>query len=89
MATFRLPAMPSAGRGAGAVHGCACGCGGPTKRTWYPGHDGRANGWATRIEKGLIALADVPANERKGAEIMLARHAADAAKMARKEEKVG
>lgn len=50
---------------------CACGCGGQTKRTWFPGHDARANGWAIRIEKGLMKLGEVPENEQKGAIRML------------------
>lgn len=43
-----------------------------TKSTWFPGHDGRATGWATRVEKGM-PLEAVPANERAGAEFMLRR----------------
>jgi hypothetical protein len=58
---------------------CACGCGGQTKSTWYPGHDGRATGWATRIAKGVITIEDVPANERKGAAIMMARRGVEIA----------
>ena len=42
---------------------------------WYPGHDGRASGWATRIERGLIRMDDVPENERAGARIMLQKRA--------------
>lgn len=54
-------------------HPCICGCGKGTKRTWFPGHDGRATGWATRVSKGLISLDGVPENERNGALVMLAR----------------
>lgn len=68
----KLPAMSGSNRPA---HPCICGCGMPTKSTWHPGHDGRATGWAIRIERGAMILADVPANERKGAEIRLAQRA--------------
>lgn len=74
-----MPAMPKAGA-KGSTGKCACGCGGATKRTWTAGHDGRATGWALRVERGVLALADVPANERAGAEIMLVRRAAEKAK---------
>ncbi len=79
MATFRMPAMPKMGSKGGAIHGCICGCGMPTRRDWHAGHDGRASGWATRIERGLLTIDDVPANERNGARIMLQRRAADRA----------
>ncbi len=52
---------------------CVCGCGTPTKGTWAPGHDGRATGWALRVERGILTLEQVPDNERAGAELMLAR----------------
>lgn len=70
-----LPAMPRAGRKNRPIVPCACGCGLGTKGTWHPGHDGRATGWAVRVERGMMTLDEVPANERRGAEIMLARHA--------------
>lgn len=76
MATYRmpaLPAMPGAGRRNQTIRPCACGCGRGTKGTWYPGDDGRATGWAVRVEKGAMILDDVPANERAGAVIMLTR----------------
>lgn len=69
-----LPAMPKAKKNRPS-RPCACGCGGSTKGTWVSGHDGRATGWALRVQRGLLKLTDVPANERKGAELMLARHA--------------
>ena len=81
MATFRMPSLPSMSK-AGAIHGCACGCGLPTRRTWYPGHDGRATGWAIRIEKGIIKMDDVPENERAGARIMLLKRAEELAALA-------
>lgn len=77
-----LPALPRAGRRAKAIVPCACGCGMGTKGTWHPGHDGRATGWAVRVERGMLKLEDVPANERAGAAIMLRRRAEAAAKSA-------
>lgn len=71
----KLPAMPK-NRKAKPSRPCACGCGRLTKGTWFPGDDGRATGWATRILKGLLTIEDVPENERAGAVIMLSRHGA-------------
>lgn len=81
MTTHRMPALPPMPGRKGAPRPCACGCGAVTRGgTWWPGHDGRATGWAARIAKGLITIDDVPANERAGARIMLARRAADEAR---------
>ena len=80
-----LPAMPRSGKRNRAIVPCACGCGLGTKSTWHPGHDGRATGWAVRVERGIMKIEEVPANERKGAEIMLARRA----KAVEQVEKVG
>jgi hypothetical protein len=77
-----LPAMPKAKKNKPMVP-CACGCGTGTKSMWASGHDGRATGWAVRVERGAMKLEDVPANERRGAEIMLKRRAAEAAKEAK------
>lgn len=77
-----LPALPRSGRRARSVVPCLCGCGLGTKSTWHPGHDGRATGWAVRVERGLMTLADVPSNERAGAEFMIARRAAAVARQA-------
>lgn len=68
-----LPAMPSK-KANKPSRPCACGCGMLTKSTWHTGHDGRATGWARRVETGVMTLDEVPANERRGAEIMLRRH---------------
>ena len=68
-----LPSMPRSGRKNRPLVPCACGCGGATRGTWFVGHDGRATGWAVRIEKGLMTIDDVPANERLGAQFMLSR----------------
>lgn len=70
-----LPSLPSSGRRNRPVRPCLCGCGRGTKGTWFPGDDGRATGWAVRIERGLLKIEDVPANERAGAEFMLRRRA--------------
>lgn len=79
-----LPAMPRAGRKNKPIVPCACGCGQGTRGTWFPGHDGRATGWAVRVERGMMKLEDVPANERAGAVIMLKRRSDE-----RNVEKVG
>ena len=88
MATHSMPALPAMPRKNNKknrpIVPCACGCGMGTKSTWHSGHDGRATGWAMRIEKGIITMNEVPANERQGAQIMLSRRekerAAEAAK---------
>ena len=68
-----LPSLPSLGRKARPVHPCICGCGAGTRGMWAPGHDGRATGWAVRIERGIITIDEVPDNERNGARVMLER----------------
>lgn len=85
MATFRMPSLPKMSGKSGAKHECACGCKRLTGGTWFPGDDGRATGWATRIEKGFLTLADVPANERQGALIMLDRRVKANAAASKKE----
>lgn len=79
-----LPALPSTRRANKPIRPCLCGCGRGTRGTWYPGDDGRATGWATRVERGFMTLEQVPANERAGAEYMLRRRAGE-----RKEEAAG
>jgi hypothetical protein len=68
-----LPRIPSSAKPKKAAQQqpCTCGCGTPTAKMWAPGHDARANGWALRIERGLIKMSDVPANEQAGAKHML------------------
>lgn len=78
-----MPAMPKNAKSKPS-HACACGCGMLTKAMWHPGHDGRATGWAIRVERNIINIDEVPANERKGAELMLARRKAAAAIEVRK-----
>lgn len=68
-----LPSLPKS-RKSKPTHDCACGCGMGTKGTWFPGHDGRATGWALRVIRGVMTIEDVPSNERQGAVIMLGRH---------------
>lgn len=77
-----LPALPRNSKRNRPVVPCKCGCGMGTKSTWFPGHDGRATGWAVRVERGLLKLEDVPANERAGAEFMLKRRAGAVTKTA-------
>lgn len=67
-----MPAMPKRAKSK-PIHPCACGCGMGTKSTWASGHDGRATGWAIRIERGIITIDGVPENERQGAVHMLAK----------------
>lgn len=68
-----MPALPKVkkARKPKAKHECACGCKNLTGGKWAPGHDARANAYAIRIERDLMKLADVPANERAGAKLML------------------
>lgn len=75
-----LPSLPRIARLARVrpVRSCACGCGQPTGKTWFPGHDGRATGWALRVERGMALLA-VPANERAGCVILLRKRGSFAA----------
>lgn len=71
-----LPKMQSAARAnterkIKPTRDCACGCGTPTKSEWAPGHDARARGWAIRIQRGIMTIDQVPANEQAGANLML------------------
>lgn len=70
-----LPSLPKATRARKAkpTRPCVCGCGQSTKATWFPGHDGRATGWALRVERGLVKVEGIPAGERAGALLMLRR----------------
>lgn len=61
-----MPKMPSAKKNKPSRE-CACGCQGLTKSIWVSGHDGRATGWAIRVERGVMTIDDVPENERPGA----------------------
>lgn len=70
MTMTKLPSMGSKHKSK-PTHPCICGCGLPTKGTWHTGHDGRATGWAIRIEKGLLTIEDVPEGERAGAAFRL------------------
>ena len=73
----KMPKLPSTGRARGPRKpkpfvSCACGCETQTRSKWAPGHDARARAWAIRIERDIIKLKDVPANEQAGAKLMLA-----------------
>lgn len=69
-----MNAMPRMPKLSAVTHNCKCGCGQPTKRVWASGHDGRATGWALRVERNVIKLTDVPSNEVNGAiHMMLTR----------------
>lgn len=77
-ANAALPKLPKLPRSRGErkakpLVDCACGCGCQTRATWFPGHDARAKGWALRISRDICTMADVPVNERKGAQFMLDR----------------
>lgn len=81
-----LPKMPSATRGerekkVRPTKPCACGCGTETKSEWAPGHDARARGWALRIQRGILTIDQVPANEQVGANLMLTQAAAGTIKL--------
>lgn len=72
----KLPTMRRAN--SKPTHPCICGCGLPTKSTWHTGHDGRATGWALRIERGDMDPTQVPGEEVNGAIHMLIRRAGEA-----------
>lgn len=69
----KLPAIKRANRTSKPkpTKPCMCGCETPTKGDWAPGHDSRAKGWAIRVERGIVKLSEVPANEQAGAKFML------------------
>lgn len=73
VALVGMPKMKRA-RKPKALKPCVCGCGQTTKGTWTSGHDGRATGWAIRVERGM-SIDAVPATERPGCELMLSRRA--------------
>lgn len=74
-----LPPLPRAKK-AKPPKPCACGCGKMTRGGEYlPGHDGRPKGWALRVERGIIKLADIPDGERQVvAKLLKERKAAEA-----------
>lgn len=75
-----LPPLPRAPRASKpASNPCACGCGHLTKSTFVPGHDSRLRGWVVRVERGVVALADIPDGEREAVQREMARKAAKAA----------
>lgn len=67
-----LPALPRSSRASKPLHPCACGkCGGTTRATWTPGHDGHCTGWAIRVLDHGMPLADVPDAVRAGVMLRL------------------
>ena len=64
-----LPKLPRLKREPKAkTHDCGCGCGTKTAGRFAPGHDSRLRGWVLRVERGIVALADVPDGERQAVE---------------------
>ena len=39
---------------------CECGCGGPTKSRFMPGHDTILRAWVLRVERRVIRLDEIP-----------------------------
>lgn len=74
-----LPAMPKMKRARKpkAPQQCACGCGGETRGgRFIPGHDARLHGWALRVTRGLVTLADVEKSDGAGTRKAVAAHIA-------------
>jgi hypothetical protein len=61
-----------------ALHPCACGCGGQTRRTWCPGHDAIAASATNRAKKELGHNASAEALQHRVAAILQARWDHDA-----------
>lgn len=80
----KMTPMPRLSKKAKTQTACVCGCGGMTGGTWVSGHDGRAMGWAIRVERGILQLEEVPANERAGAVRMIEERKRKAARAAKK-----
>lgn len=67
-----LPKMPKAKK-ARPPKECGCGCGNMTKGgNFIPGHDARLHGWALRVERGVVKLADIPDGERQAVAKLMA-----------------
>jgi hypothetical protein len=47
---------------------CSCGCGGLTQSRFMPGHDSRLRAWVLKVERGLVALDQIPDGERQAVE---------------------
>lgn len=45
---------------------CECGCGGPTKNRFMPGHDSILRAWVLRVERGVMRLDEIPHDGLKG-----------------------
>lgn len=60
-----LPKLPKAARKPKAKRSCLCGCGQQTASRFCPGHDSRLKGWALRVERGVVRVAEIPDGERE------------------------
>ncbi len=83
--TGKLPPMPRLPRERKPKAGrpCACGCADETRGgRFLPGHDARLYGWARRVERGVVALDDVPAPHTEAVRELLARQTAGSDKKA-------
>jgi hypothetical protein len=45
---------------------CGCGCGAGVKSRFQPGHDAKLHGWVKKLERGAMALGELPAMVRDG-----------------------
>lgn len=72
-----LPRVPRVSKP--ASNPCECGCGGLTHARFMPGHDSYLRGWVLRVDRGLVALSDIPdAGVREAVSRVLARRASAA-----------
>jgi len=63
-----LPKLPSLPRGSSKpkpLTPCGCGCPLMTRSKFAPGHDSRLRGWALRVARGMLTVAEI--SEKYGA----------------------